>query len=322
MASRPLTLGALVDEFVVSATIVLESKRGFVDTQPGPPAEFEDLLAEVRAAPPEIHWARTANSKGRRRVPVSLPAVGGETYFDRFPAKGKADTLVVYHHGLGEIPHDMVPRLMRLNRRLSDRCDLIAVKGLHHERWSDVSARLTADRDVFLRSLMASASLVRALGKALRGEYSHVVMCGMSMGGVISLIEASREPTFDLYVPFIAGPDLRDVLFRSYFARTVQSSWRKWAARQPWVERLDLSARLAACAGPPIRPLLAQSDRLFRDHAQAAAYARIPRARVAFCRGGHITGAVRVDLLTEHLLANVRETCWAPVPTPREPVRV
>ena len=80
---------SLVDQLVVSATIVLESKRGFVDTKPGPPVDFEDLLAEVQAAPPVIRWTQATNlSKRRRRVPVELPAVEATTYFDRFPAKG------------------------------------------------------------------------------------------------------------------------------------------------------------------------------------------------------------------------------------------
>jgi hypothetical protein len=324
MGQRPRTLGGLVDELVLSVTIVFESKRGFVDTKPGPPAEFADLLAEVKAAPPVIHWGQTKTLRGRRRVPADLPAVGGATYFDRFPAKGTADTLVVYHHGLGEIPHDMVPRLLRLNRRLTERCDVIAVKGLHHEKWADVSAHLTSDRDVFLSSLMASASLVRAIGKALHSEYTHLVLCGMSMGGVISLIEACREPTYDLYVPFIAGPDLRDVLFRSYFARTIQSAWRKRAEGADWVDRLDMTDRLAGCEGPPIRPLLAKSDRLFRSEVQAAAYARVPRARVAFSPGGHITGAARLHLVARHLVSNIREVCWtaAPASAPRETASV
>jgi hypothetical protein len=312
------TLGSLVDDLVLSTTIVLEEKRGFAQTRPGPTPTRDDLLAEVRQAPPRIRWGEARPLfGGRSRVPVDLPAVNARTYFDLLPTRrGPADTLVVYHHGLGEIPHDMVPRLLRRLRALG-RCDLVAIKGLHHERWIETNRRLTNDRDRMLRCLVASASLARRIAQEGRARYRHVVMCGISMGGVISLIEACHEPTFDLYVPFLAGPDLRDVVLESGFSRTVQAGWKRRARQHGWCDGLDLTALLRDPAGPPIRPLLAHSDRLFQVDPQRAAYAQVPRAQVATCRGGHITAAVRVDVLGRHLGRHMRDLLWAPAPAPR-----
>lgn len=316
-----LTFGAFVDQFILSASIVLEAKRGFSETAHGPPPAFEELLEEFGRTPAVIQWrpAIAGQRRSRQRVRVELPAVGAETYFDEYAATGEADTLVVYHHGLGEIPHDIVPRAFRLiSRRLRSRCDMMVVKGLHHEDMTSVSTRLTADRDVFLRSLMASATLVGAIAKAKREHYKHLVICGISMGGVISLLEAAAEPGFDLYVPFMAGPNLRDVLFESFFSRTIQAGWLKRARASDWTDRLDLSELLGG-AGPPIRPLLAASDRLFRRHVQAASYAQVPRAQVYGCTGGHLSSAARVDRLARHLVTMLDETVWsvAPAVTPR-----
>jgi hypothetical protein len=252
---------------------------------------------------------------GRTRVRADLPAVGERTFFDVFRARERADTLVVYHHGLGEIPHDIAMRAMRAgSRTLRERCDVVCVKGLHHQSWRIVNGKLLADRDLFVRCLVASASLVREIAKQQRSRYRHLVLCGISMGGVITLVEGSREPRFDLYVPFMAGPNLADVLLRSYFSRTIQSRYLKRARRSDWQPMLDMTERLAACEGPPIRPLLARSDRLFRVHAQREAYARIPRAQVRECAGGHITAAVRVDQLARHLVRCMHEHVWQPAP--------
>ncbi len=323
MSRRPFTLGALVDEIVLSATIVAEVKRSFSQTPPGPPPGHEALLDEVRAAPPRIHWP-TARKPGRTRVRVDLPAMGQRTFFDLFRAKTeRPDTLVVYHHGLGEIPHDIVMRTMRAgSRALRSRCDVVCVKGLHHKSWPTVNGKLVADRNVLVRSLVASASLVRAIAKDRRADYEHLIMCGISMGGVITLIESSREPRFDLYVPLLAGPNLPDVLLHSGFSRTVQSRWLKRERKAGWNSTLDMTDRLSTCEGPPILPLLARSDRLFRVGEQQKSYARVPRANVTLCDGGHITAAVRVDVLGRHLLGAIGAHRWSPAPAPRELARI
>lgn len=310
MTESPRTLGSLVDDFVLAATIVLERKRVFSESGLSPPPLHADLIAEVEANPPRIHWPQS-NPGIRHRVQVDLPAQGTGTYFDFFPAKTeRADTLIVYHHGLGEIPHDIVPRVLRLSPTLRSRCDLIAVKGLHHETYPRISERLTADLHHFVRCLVCSASLVGAIAKAQRERYQHLVMCGMSMGGVISLIEASHDPSFDLYVPLISGPSLSDVVLHSGFSRCVQGRWLKGARRSDWHDALDVTGRLESPDGPPIRPLLAKSDRLFRVREQIEAYKRIPRARVAVCPGGHITAAVRIDVVARHILAAIHTECW------------
>lgn len=297
-----------VDDLVLTAVVLGEVRRGFSRTRPLDPPRFEELLEELRAAPPALAWPA---GRPRRRVAVSLPALGEASFLDLFPARGEADTLVVYHHGLGEIPHDMVPRLLRLSPRLA-RCDLVALKGIDHQDARQVNARLLADRERFVRGLIGSAAVARAVARQARPRYRHLALCGVSLGGVVSLVEASREPRFDVHVPFVAGPDLADVLFASSFARLVQAGWRRRERRAAWTRELVLTERLAAEPGPPIRALLAEGDALFRCAAQQAAYARIPRATVAVRPGGHITLAARVDLLAAHLAQALREVCWAP----------
>lgn len=312
----------LVDELTVLAVVLLERKRGFSATRAQVPPSFEQLLDEVRRDPPRIHWP--ARLDRRARVRVEVPAAGGETFLDWWPARvaGAGDaaaepseTLVVFHHGLGEVAHDLVPRLVAARGPLRRRCDWVVLKALHHETYGRVSERFTADRDDFMRCLLGSASVARQVAKAMRGRYRHLVLCGVSLGGLVAQVEACREPRYDLYVPFVSGPDLRDVLCYSSFSRSIQGARVRAARSGQWRLSLDLSGLLARDPhGPPIRPLLATHDRLFRHAVQRAAWERVPRARVSSFPGGHITGAANVLALRRHLLAALHETRWAPAP--------
>jgi len=306
----------LVDDVTILFCCVVEEERGFLRTAPGPPPTIDALIDDLRVRPPEVRWPgdplELVGRGERLRVPVEAPSVAAGAFFDFLPARSgwPADTLVVYHHGLGEIPHHVAPRAMSIGGELGERCDWIAIKGFHHETMRTVSLRLTSDRNHFMGCLLGTAAITRRIARALRPRYRHLVLCGISLGGVIAQLEASREPCYDLYVPFVSGPDLADVLTRSAFARTVASGYRRHAAEAGWIQDFDLTERLAACPGPPIRPLLGRSDQLFRCERQAAAYARVPRAQVATFPGGHITGAMSVRALGRHLERALQAERW------------
>lgn len=304
----------LVDELTLLGVTSLQYPRGFSATRPGLPPSFDQLLEEVRRAPPSIRWPARLDRSAR--VPIEVPAADGKTFLDWWPApatrRGKpADTLVVYHHGLAEVVHDVVPRILSVRGALKSRCDWAVLKALHHESLSSVHSRFTADRDGFMRCLLASASVARQVAKAQRGRYRHLVLCGVSLGGLVTQIEACREPRYDLYVPMVSGPDLLDVLCRSSFSRGIQAARVREARRGEWKLSLDLSGLLARDPnGPPIRPLLASHDRLFRYPAQRSAWDKVARARVSVAPGGHITVAANTLALRWHLLAALGEVCW------------
>lgn len=312
------TFSRLVDDFALLSVVLSEQRRGFSATGPGEPPSFEELLEEVRGAPPAIDWP--ARLDRRARVPVRIPAVRGRTCLEWWPAQERAqpaDTLVVFHHGLGEVLHDGVPRMiLARSGPLRERCDWAVLKALHHEAQWQVSGRFTAHRDHFMRYLLGSASVARRVAKDLGHRYRHLVLCGLSLGGLVTQVEACREGRFHLYVPFVSGPDLRDVLCHSAFTRTIQGAHVRQARSGRLRMTLDLAALLARDPhGPPIRPLLGTHDQLFRYPAQSAAWARVPRARISTVAGGHLTGAANFPALRRHLLRALDETVWAAQPS-------
>jgi hypothetical protein len=304
-------ISSWLDNALLHGGRIVGPNRAFAGTRRAEPPKFNELIREMEEAPPEVQWQRARKVLFWERVPTSLPSFNYQSYLDLHRAPGdRADTLVIYHHGLGEIPHDILPNFMFRHPGLRRRCDWIAIKGIHHRTWNEVSGRLLRDRNIFIRSLVASAALCKKIATDIGKNYKHVVMAGTSMGGIISMIESIHDPQFQLYVPFIAGPNLADVMLKSDFRCMIHSAFRRREQRAPWLHELDMTWRLEERSGPPIRPLLARSDRLFRYEKQMESYSRIEHAEVSSFEGGHLTGAINVVAFARHLHAAVDQHCW------------
>lgn len=300
---------ALIDDLMLSVQFVSGDRRGFSRSTPVESIEYDVYMEPFRQQPPRFHWPKD-RPRRRVRLKVELPAMDYVTCADFTPARGEADTLVVYHHGLGEIPHHRLPRLLFLNRELRQRCDLLALRAIHHESWPRVRDRLLVDIHEFCQALAASAAMAKTAARERGAGYRHLVMCGVSMGGVVSLVE-SLEPSFDLYVPIIAGPDLLDVMLRSGFSRVIQRRFRQVEGPKRWLQDFDLTSWLQSAESRPLRPILARDDRLFRYAIQKDAYASLPGARITTMEGAHFTGALNIPVVSGHLRRAIDEHCWA-----------
>jgi hypothetical protein len=301
-----------IDDAVLNGSVVLEQRRAFSQTAVAQPPPIQELIEEIVAKAPEIHWDQGRKHLFWERIPLTFNSLSYKSFIDLHKAPGgDADTLVVYHHGLGEIPHDVLPHCLFRHPQLRKRCDWVAIKGIHHNSWPEVSDRLLRDRNVFIRSLVASAGVCKAVADDIGKKYKHIVMAGTSMGGIISLVESIYDPRFQLYVPFIAGPNLADVMLKSSFRCMIHRGFRRREEVAPWLRELDMTWRLEEkMSGPPIRPLLAKSDRLFRYDQQVRAYDRVGHAEVTTFEGGHITGAINVVVLAKHLHSMIDQHCW------------
>ncbi len=314
------SLSGWVDELALTLGKVFDPPA-FREGPAGPPPELEDLVAEQRAHPPAVRWpARLERRVGRLRL--TMPAIGVETFADFHPAAATAgpfssavgngaDTLFVYHHGLGEFPHDGSAAMILGRPGIRERVDWIAIKGPHHEMPSAVALHLLRSEGSFVRGLFSSVFAARAIAEHLRPQYRYLVLGGISMGGVISLIEGAVGSLFDLHVPILAGPDLGSVLLDSSFTRVVSKAYLKTGAARNLPERLNLASYLRSRDGPPIRAVLATYDRLFRLDPQLGGYARIPRAEVKVVSGGHITGALRFRAVGAIVAAALERELWS-----------
>jgi hypothetical protein len=301
-----------VDDLTLSAIRVFEP-RAFRASGGCEPPDLESLVRELEARPPAIRWP-AALERRVGRIRLALPTVAVDTFFDFHPARDRAaDTLYVYHHGLGEFPHDGSAARILTRGALRDRVDWIAIKGPGHEHPSAVYGELLLTHATFARGLLASVFAARAIATYLRPRYRHVVLGGMSMGGVITLIEAALPggSAFDLHVPLMAGPDLESVMMRSGFSRVICSRYKRRYEEAPFGNRLEIVSRLAGPGGPPIRAVLARYDRLFMLEHQRPAYGRIPRAAVEVIAGGHLTAATQFGTLGAIVESYLERELWS-----------
>jgi hypothetical protein len=308
----------VVDEVAMVLSVVGRRHRAFARSVDPPPLHT-DLIELMEASPPVLRWPTRLDRP--ERVEVRLPALGLTSFLDFHPARsGRADTLWVYHHGLGEIPHDALARALHRARPLAERCDLICLKAPFHDSGARVAERFLACRTGFARYLAGQVATAKQVARTLGDRYRFLALSGVSMGGIIALGESAYDSDFDLTVPVVAGPCLYDVLLESSFRRNVAPGFLRAEQKAPWRRILDLDDRLRAGSdGPPIRPLLARNDRLFRLDAQMRGFAGCARARVTVCEGGHITGAANIVRHARHLVSTFRAEMWeAELPLWRE----
>jgi hypothetical protein len=219
--------------------------------------------------------------------------------------------VLIYHHGLGEMPFDRTFRFI-FGRRVPVEAHLVAVRAPFHRSHLDCCRGL-ATLNRFLAMCAVSVTLVETLRSALaaRGAQGCLV-AGTSLGGFVTLLHHLTFGTASGYAPLLAGPDLAYTLLATPF--------RRFVARQARAQSAHLSARLDFRqdfrAGDMRRvfPLLAQHDLCMPCAHHRAEYAAsgIPVTTIG---RGHLTGSLAFAALRAHLL-----TCLARL-APDEPDR-
>ncbi|RME71555.1 MAG: hypothetical protein D6776_10025, partial [Planctomycetota bacterium] len=121
-------LHATVDELAMLLGTLLQPGRGFSQTRDTAAATHRELYESCRQTPPEIDWERARQRPGLgpwpswSSVPVHAPGEGVDTQIDlAIDPAGRHDVLIVYHHGLRESNHTLLPSLLRLQPELRGR---------------------------------------------------------------------------------------------------------------------------------------------------------------------------------------------------------
>ncbi|HEY7492057.1 MAG TPA: hypothetical protein VIH59_13225, partial [Candidatus Tectomicrobia bacterium] len=210
--------------------------------------------------------------------------------------------VLIYHHGMAEIPYDKTFRGI-FRRHVPVEAHLVAVQAPFHRSYLDCCRGL-ATLSHFLTLCAVSATLIEAVRLALmtRGAQGSVV-AGTSLGGFVTLVHHLTFGTANCYAPLLAGPDLAHTLLATHY--------RRFLARQAGAQParlqvcLDFRQPFAASDTQRIFPLLARYDLCMPYAYHQAAYAASGVPVVTIDRG-HITGALAFLALRTHLLACLR----------------
>jgi len=256
-------------------------------------APLGDHLAAVELRMPRLAEAGGYNLTARTMV--------GEVQagFRWRPALDASRPVLIYHHGLGEIPTDHTFRGI-FRRSTPVDAHLVAIKAAFHRSHIDCCRGL-ASLDRFMAMCAVSVALIEAVRQALteRGARGSVV-AGISLGGFLTLLHHLTYGTASRYAPQMAGPD---------FSHAVLSTpCRGVLARQA----LALPEHLRACldfrqsfrAGDAQRvlPLLGRHD-LWMPYAYHQAEYAAKSLPVATIDRGHMTGSWAFAGLRAHLLS-------------------
>jgi hypothetical protein len=215
------------------------------------------------------------------------------------PASSATRPVLIFHHGLGEIPCDHTFRWI-FRRRTPVDAHLVAIRAPFHRSHIDCCRGLASLRR-FLAMCAVSVTLIEAvrLAFAERGAQGSVV-AGISLGGFVTLLHHLTYGSASRYVPLMAGPDLSHAM--------LSTPCRGLLARQALAQSdhlracLDFRQTFQDSDTRRILPLLARHDVWMpcAHHQAAYAAAGVP---VTLIDRGHMTGSWAFAGLRAHLLS-------------------
>ena len=259
-------------------------------------APFQDHLAATDLRMPALGT--------RRRYAVPARTMAGEVQagFRWRPASVAERPVLIFHHGLGEIPYDHTFRWVFRGRMPVD-VHLVAIRAPFHRSHIDCCRGL-ASLSRFVAMCAVSVALIEAVRSAFAARGARGAMvAGISLGGFVTLLHHLTYGTADRYAPLLAGPDMAHAMLatpcRRFLARPVAADPGDLPLR------LDFREAFQASDTRRIAPLLARHDLWMplAHHGEAYAAKGVP---VAIIERGHMTGSWAFARLRAHLLSVLR----------------
>lgn len=265
-------------------------RRGIVS------APLHDHLAAVGLQMPPLVADRRCSVTARTMVGQVQAGVRWR------PASDATRPVLIYHHGLGEIPSDHTFRGI-FPRRAPVDAHLVAIRAAFHRSHIDC-ARGLARLDRFMAMCAVSVALMERvrLDLAERGSRGSVVS-GISLGAFLTLLHHLTYGTASRYVPLMAGPDMSHALLCTPCRSLVAPP----AVARPEHLRacLDFRQAFRASDAQRVLPLLGVHD-LWMPYAYHLADYAAKGLPVATIDRGHMTGSWAFAGLRAHLLSALR----------------
>jgi hypothetical protein len=253
---------------------------------------LHEHLAAVRLTLPPLTTTR--------RYTLMVQTLVGELEAGVYVRLGPRPALpvVVYHHGIAEIPYDKTFRGI-FRAKMPVPAHLVAIRAPYHRSHMEC-ARGLATLDRFLAMCAVSVALIEAVRQALVAQGAQgSVVTGTSLGGFLALMHHLTFGSADCCAPLLAGPDLAHVLLATHYRRLVAPQVFSQPASLQAL--LDFRQAFQTSATQRVFPLLARYD-LCMLHAHHQACYAASGVRITTLERGHITGALTFAALRAHLL--------------------
>lgn len=205
--------------------------------------------------------------------------------------------VVVYHHGIAEMPADKSFRGI-FRARTPIQAHLVAIRAPFHRSWLHLLPGL-ATLSRFVALCAVSLRLMEAVRRHFMAAGARAsLLVGTSLGGFLTLLHALTYGTAQAYVPLLAGPDLAHVMLATHYRRYLAPAALEHPERL--AARLDFRAAFQASQPRNVFPLLARYDlaMLYAHHRACYAACQVP---VVTIERGHLTGALAFSALRSHV---------------------
>ncbi len=218
-------LAKFIDLSVLS--LVAATRPNYLRDDFGPPEHSAaELLERWQTAEVDLNEESIDGRVTRYDVRIRGAGQSHETvlYHERWVEPTRR--LMVYHHGLGEFPPNRSFKRLFGDRRDPLPADRVLMVGVGHVPGRrDLRQRL-ARIDGFVAMLGCSVAVAKAVADRFGDRYDRMVLGGMSLGGIISMIETMHEPRFTCNVSLAATPFIAGLLVKSSLSRLVDSRYR------------------------------------------------------------------------------------------------
>jgi hypothetical protein len=255
--------------------------------------------------PPPARRRRRPRPSYTHKIQIDRGGEVVETICNFYARGHEGRLLLVYHHGLGEIPNELSFQRLLLSRHGPNLpADLICYHATGHRKPRDVREMLST-LGGFTTLLGDGMMAARAIARTYRRRYDHVVYAGASLGGIVGMLEAALSASFDLNVSIIAHLDLVHCISETGFRRLVDRQFLE-------TTRLDLlrigvdADRLMAAAQRRLVMINGIYDDYFDIDLARDYWVRFGRVAHYEIPHGHITACGATRMMKRTLLDALR----------------
>ncbi|MFO0973971.1 MAG: hypothetical protein U1A27_11110 [Phycisphaerae bacterium] len=240
-------LARALDHLVITA-LAFRGRDLLSDSDAAPSGQLADRIQRWRGASCELERIAEHGPQVDYRAHVHLDGARHELLFlhERVAHNGR---LIVYHHGLAERPPGGSYRYFLAHGSAALAADRICLAGLGHVPGRRDLRRRLRRIEGFEELIAASVVVAKTIADRFANQYPHRVLSGISLGGIVTLVESTFEPRFSANVALLATPFLSRMLLASSFTRLVHARFRQRVSATQLAPQVDVDRAVGRAGG-------------------------------------------------------------------------
>jgi hypothetical protein len=238
----------------------------------------------------------------KRFYELKAQTLAGEMYPAFRIAQWKSDAYptIIYHHGAAEEPYDYSFKRICPIEMLKIPANFMVIRAPFGARVRHLTQGIK-DLASYTAMVAVSVKLVEHLNTmAKRIGSSSVTVTGLSLGGFVTNIHHTYFNSADYYRPCLAGTSIEEALLNSEYSRMVSPQALQNKDRIKAV--LNFEEDFCKVNHENVFPLLGRFDQIMLLDRQSRFY---PKDKITLIDRGHVTGALALRSLREHILKGI-----------------